>query len=220
MLSLTSVSISGWFFVLYCRERLYMKRVLIGIINSPRIKTRDHLVSIKRFLNKHIHYDTSRKNEARPLLRASATETLNSNYGFCGENARVAIHLLHAGGVRANRLYLEARTSAHVAVEHFWEGHWFYFDGHNDPEVMLCDQKVATIAATQINEFPNMFRDRDPWIVSYRVRLCFKTSLFHSFCDIRLPMWFILFTESPALMKSMLFAMLAIGAFITGQLIV
>ncbi|MBI1737087.1 MAG: transglutaminase domain-containing protein [Candidatus Rokubacteria bacterium] len=136
------------------RERRLLRSVLRDLGARPRIERREDLVSVKNFLNRRIFAHPALKDAPRPLLRASATETLATGRGYCGENARVAILLLQAGGVRAHRLYLRGPRWGHVIVEHEWQGGWRLFDGHAEPATRFADEDVARIVPEAIGDLP------------------------------------------------------------------
>ena len=68
-------------------------------------------------------------NAPRPFLRATAQETLHSGRGFCGEQARLLIRLLHLSGFDAHRVYLwNATGEEHVVVEAVVAGRLMTFE--------------------------------------------------------------------------------------------
>jgi hypothetical protein len=209
------------------REIRFLRGVLSEIVPLGRIQKREDLVAIKNYLSSHISYNLDRKEARRPLLRHSATHILRSGYGFCGENARVAINLLFLGGVRANRLYLEGPRWKHVVIEHQWDGDWKLFDSHNDPTTIVPDESIARISSDDLDAFPNDHRGINPWTGCYRSKAgyvlgnrCkrFGTPLqktFQRLAQQRLPCPVIVFFENPALVRALGGALLAgIGALL------
>lgn len=149
------------------RERTLLADVLRPIAPTGRITTRDQLVALKRRLAR-IQWDEARMHEPRPLLRASARRVLETDEGFCGENARTAVKLLRLGGMDANRVYVLGERWGHVVVEHRWDGGWALFDGHADPRTALADDQVGRIAAEDLAAYPNRVVE-NPWRRSYRI---------------------------------------------------
>jgi hypothetical protein len=147
--------------------------------------------------------DAKRVNEARPLLRYSAEHILKTGFGFCGENARVAIRLLAMGGVRAHRLYLEGPLWQHNVVEHEWEGSWKLFDAHSDPASLLPDEDVGAIESSDIARFPN-HHEGQPWLRSYRIKPFHRVPALRRFEQTRVPGWVAQIAETPSLIKAML----------------
>jgi len=147
-------------------EERQLHRFLRGI---DSISDRRELVALRRKLSSTIAYDIERKEDPRPLLRATAAETIASGSGFCGENARVAILLLKIRGLRAHRLYLQGPRWGHVAVEHRWNGRWVLFDAHADPATMPDDEQVGALRSDDLNEFPNAY-PRNPWLRATRLK--------------------------------------------------
>lgn len=166
-----------------------------------RFRERDDIVRLKWYLSSHIRYDIKRVNERRPLLRHSAEHILKTGFGFCGENARVAIRLFGTGGVQARRLYLEGKQWQHAVVEHEWEGGWKLFDAHADASSLLPDEEVCRIESSDIRRFPN-HEEVNPWLRSYRVKVFHGIRMLQRFEQIRPPGWIAQLAETPALVKA------------------
>jgi hypothetical protein len=189
-------------FAAWLREQKTLRAALDEAITGGRISHRKDLVALKRYLSDRIHFDNSKKNERRPLLRHTAHEILRSGEGFCGENGRVAILLLAKGGVRANRLYLEGKRWGHVAVEHDWAGGYKLFDAHPDPETVLGDEQVGEIPSDAIDRFPNGY-DSNPWVGSYRIKVFHELGPLRRWERARPPAWLVRLAESPNLVKAL-----------------
>ena len=187
----------------YLCEQRSLKALLRRLLKDGRVETRDDLITLKQFLSERIAYDLSRKDERRPLLRQSAATTLARGEGFCGENARVAIRLLNLGGVRANRLYLQGPRWSHVLVEHDWESGRRLFDSHPDPGTLLRDEDVGRIGAWEIERLPNTYRDLNPWMASFRIRLPKRPALWRRLGQCRPPRVVVAVAESPDLVRAL-----------------
>lgn len=187
----------------YLAERRLLRATLARVGNGGRFRDREDLVRLKRYLSAHIRYDPKRVNDARPLLRHSAEHILRTGFGFCGENARVAIRLLGMGGVRANRVYLEGRLWQHNVVEHEWDGGWKLFDAHSDPASLLPDEDVGSIESSDIARFPNR-HEGHPWLRSYRIKLFHSLPPLRCFEQTRVPRWVAQLVETPSMIKAML----------------
>ena len=187
----------------YLSERHLLRGTLARLGNGGYFRDREDLVRLKRYLSTHIRYDPKRVNDARPLLRHSAEHILKTGFGFCGENARVAIRLLGMGGVRAHRVYLEGPRWQHNVVEHEWEGSWKLFDAHSDPASLLPDEDVGSIESSDIARFPNR-HEGHPWLQSYRIKLFHSLLPLRRFEQIRVPRWVAQLVETPSLVKAML----------------
>ena len=187
--------------VLWVRELRFLRDVLRGILPSGRIRQREDLVLIKNYLASHIGYDQRRVNDPRPLLRASASRTLRSGEGFCGENARAAMWLLTLGGVRCHRVYLEATLWKHTLLEHRWEGAWRFFDAHGDPATALPDDAVGRIESNDLARLPNA-HEGNAYLRAYRLRPFHRVALLRPFEQFRLPGPVALLVESPALLHA------------------
>jgi len=187
----------------YRVERHLLRVTLARLGNGGYFRNREDLIRLKRYLSTHIRYDSKRVNEARPLLRHSAEHILRTGFGFCGENARVAIRLLGMGGVRAHRLYLEGQLWQHNVVEHEWEGSWKLFDAHPDPASLLPDEDVGAIESSDIARFPN-YHEGHPWLRSYRIKVFHGVPVLQRFEQTRVPGWVAKIAETPSLLKAML----------------
>jgi len=196
-----SAAIAGWEAARGVAEWRRLELVLLDLVPSGRISSRQDLGAIKNFLTERISCDVDRRHEKRPLLREPASVILETGYGFCGENARVAILLLALGGVRANRLYLTGSAWNHVAVEHRWDGHWFLFDGHADPCTVLPDEAVASIPSNSVQLFPNGHRPHNSWIDVHRIHFLHRFSTAHT-GHLRLPRPLAIMHESPSFMRA------------------
>ena len=183
------------------KETAFLRATLVEVVGKERIASADDLRAIKRHLSRSIRCHSALENARRPLLRSSAQSTLRTGWGFCGENARVAILLLHAGGVRANRLYLEGERWQHVAVEHAWDGGYRLFDAHNDPATLLPDELVGEIDSNEIGRFPNATQGNSYQRV-YRLRALERRGLLGE--SPRLPAPVAVTLERPAVIKAAL----------------
>ncbi len=193
------------------QEIIFLKKALKSIIGKSKIESIEDLIKIKKFLNKNINYNDEFKNDKRPILRATASQTLKTNYGFCGENARVAIKFLLLGGIKARRIYLFRKVWQHVLIEHQWENEWFMFDGHYDPDTILHDSKVASINSENINNYPDDYPN-NPYLEFCRVKLFYKISPLKSLSKTKLPSPIVYIMESPYLIKAFLFLLLSTAA--------
>ncbi len=203
------ILLSVFSFIKEIQEISFLKKTLKLVIGKTQIESTEDLVKIKNYLNKNISFNPELKTKKRPLLRHTASYILKSKYGFCGENARVAIKLLLLGGVKANRIYLFRKEWEHVLVEHKLNGAWYMFDGHNDPLTFLKDRDVASIQSKNILEYPNEYPN-NPYLNFCRIKLFYKILFLKSLSKIRLPSFFTYILESPYLIKSIFFVCLSL----------
>lgn len=190
-----------------------------SLAGSGDFESKDFLIKVKHYLSSHIHFDSIKKDAKRPLLRHTAAEILISGYGFCGENARVAILLLNYSKIPAARLYLFGNIWRHVVVEHKWQDKWFLFDAHNDPAMLLPDDLVASIPSSDLKSFPNGHREHNVWVSSCRIKIFKRYRLLAGLSEFRLPKPLIIFTESPDLIKAFFCLGAAILILLTKQTI-
>jgi len=185
------------------------ERKMLGNVTNKIAKNAvnnvDFIISLKRYLSDNINYDTAKRNAKRPLLRQTAATTLKTGFGFCGENARVAVLMLNYAGIRAGRVYLFGNRWNHVVVEHIYNNNWYLFDAHNDPGVMLPDTDVCKILIEDIESFPNEYREENVWVESCRFKIARRIAFLSAIAQWRLPMPLAILSESPDLIKATLF---------------
>ncbi len=189
------------------QEIRFLKNTLKQTIEKIQIETVEDLIKVKNYLNSTISHNQDLKEKKRPLLRHTASHILKSNYGFCGENARVAIKLFILGGIKANRIYLFRKEWEHVLVEHQFNGSWFMFDGHYDKDTLLKDEDVASIPSENIGDYPDHYPN-NPYLDFCRIKLFYKIPPLKSMSKIRLTSFFTYVLESPYLMKFIFFVLL------------
>ena len=142
------------------------------------------------------------KTQKRPLLRHTASEILLSNYGFCGENARVAIKLMLIGGIKSNRIYLFRKKWQHVLIEHKFEKKWYMFDGHFDKNTLFKDIHVTKILSENISKYPNTYPN-NPYLDFCRLKIFNKISILTKLSKTRLPSFLVYILESPHIIKAL-----------------
>ena len=152
------IFIVGFVFFIYFiikefQEVSFLKKTLKEINGKVIISSVQDLINIKNYLNKNITYNSDLRTKKRPLLRHTASQILKSNYGFCGENARVSIKLLLLGGLKAARIYLYGTKWGHVVIEHKLDNSWFMFDGHFDKGVRHYDRYHDSIVQSFLKKF-------------------------------------------------------------------
>lgn len=193
---------------LWWKERLFLRNKLREINGKVQLDEKADLIALKSFLRANIHYDQSKMDAKRPLLRHTAKQILEMNYGFCGENARVAILMHLYGGRKAHRIYLHGKEWGHVALEHKNQNAWFLFDGHYDPGMELTDEMVFEIPSNQIKSYPNIYKE-NPYLDFSRIKLFQKIAPLKAFAKLRLPSFLVLIFESPNLLKGIFALFLA-----------
>lgn len=187
---------AGWCLLRQVREEKYLREF------SPPVRSEDDLLELKHKLTATIDYDRRFLEAPRPLLRAPASETLQTGNGFCGENARAAVLLLKQRGVRAHRLYLQGPRWGHVAVEQRWKDEWVLFDAHRDPGVLLPDDLVVKLPTNELERFPNDYRDANPWTRAARVKSFLRLGS-PAFDELRPPALLVSVAERPLAMKGL-----------------
>ena len=79
--------------------------------NDPRAR----IIALRDYVRANVSFFDA-QHESRPFFRDSATETLNSGKGYCGEATRAFICLADAVGIRSQRINLWG-TEPHVVAE-------------------------------------------------------------------------------------------------------
>ena len=206
---LVSLILSLLYFFLFFYEKKAIKKTVFGIINAKKITEIKDLIKLKNFLQQHISFEGLDKNAKRPILRATAVETLKTGKGFCGENTRLAILFLIYGGLKTNRLYLFGKSWQHVVCEPEWEGQYYLFDGHNDENTSLDNALIAQIPSEDIKAYPNKY-PTNPWQDYARIKILYKILSLRKYSKIRPPRFFVLLFENPSLLKASFFLGLAV----------
>ena len=208
-------TIAFFFFLIQeFQEVNYLKKVLQQVISKKQIESVNDLTKLKNYLNNNISYDATLRTKKRPLLRHTASQILKMNYGFCGENARVAIKLFLLGKMNAARIYLYGEKWGHVVIEHQMNGEWYLFDGHYDPKTKLEDKYLASIQSKNIAQYPNGYPENN-YIDFCRIKLFYILPAFKKMAKLRLPSFIIYYFESPYLIKATLASVFAfIGIFL------
>lgn len=211
---LVLVIITVVFVIQHFREKKRIRALAGQITKQNRITTIQDVIKIKNYLQKTIQYDINEKQKNRPLLRATALQTLKNGIGFCGENARAAILLLRYAGIKANRIYLYGQKWQHVVVEMKWKGQWCLFDGHNDPNMLLSDDMVCKIPSEDIASYPNNY-PMNPWLDFCRIKFLRRKPFPKKWSKIRLAGVFVAMLESPNLTKAIFFLFLLFISFLS-----
>ena len=179
-----------------------------NIAGAETVTRRDQLVALHAFLGKAVSDDPDFRFLPRPLLRQSAVESLRSGRGFCGENARVAVLMLQALGIRANRVYLIGERWNHVIVEHEWvDGRWYLFDAFPDLATMMTPEQLCSFESEDPTTFPNV-HEGNPWVDFYRWRPLIVRGISKS----RPPASYVRITERPDAIRAGLNGLKAGGA--------
>jgi hypothetical protein len=187
-----------------------------NIAGAETITQRDQLVAIHAFIGKALSGDPDFRFLPRPFLRQSAVESLRSRQGFCGESARVAVLVLGALGIRANRIYLIGERWNHVIVEHEWlDGDWYMFDAFPDPATMMTPEQLCSFGSDDPTSFPNV-HEGNPWVDFYRWRPLLVRGISKS----RPPASYVRITERPDAIRAGLSGLKAGGALAAAALTV
>ena len=206
ILEICILIILGYLFFYFIAKEIievnFLKKTLFNIISKKNITTKQDLIKIKNFLNKNISYNPELKTKKRSLLRNTASQTLKSHYGFCGENVRVAIKLFKLGGIKARRIYLYREKWQHVLIEHEFKGKWYMFDGHYDPNAFLEDDAVTAIISENIHDYPNNHKNH-PYINYCRIKLFYNIKPLRFLSKLKFPNILVYFFESPYLIKGL-----------------
>ncbi|HEX7315562.1 MAG TPA: transglutaminase-like domain-containing protein [Pyrinomonadaceae bacterium] len=81
----------------------------------------------------------------RPFLRDTATDTLRTGKGRCGEAARVFVNMARAAGINSQRLYLEGEKSHVVTAVVREDGAVLVVDSSADPTYFQNLEPLSTV---------------------------------------------------------------------------
>lgn len=195
-------------------NKIFLTEYIQNIFNSDiqnvrEIDEKERVKLIMRYLKSHINYLGVDRNSARPILRASADETLKSGKGLCGDYVRVAIRLMSIANIEARRFYLFGKKWEHVILECKIGHEWFLVDVFNDPATEMEEEDLFKIVSPKFEMLKNTYV-MNPWIDYHRVRFFHKWSFLNDLKAVKLPHLLVIFFESPYLIK----ATLAFIAFI------
>ena len=184
------------------------------VAGTERITEREQLEAIHAFVGDAVGDEPGFRLLPRPLLRDTAIESLRKRRGFCGESARVAVLMLGALGVRANRIYLIGARWNHVIVEHRWaDGGWYMFDAFPDPATQMRPDQLCSFSSEDPTSYPNA-HDGNPWVDYYRWRPMVVRGISKS----RPPAGYVTLTERPDMIRAGLGAVGAGGILAAGAL--
>jgi hypothetical protein len=189
-----------FFLIRECQEIFFLRKILKNILNKDRIENNEDMIRIKDYLNR-IKYNKELRTIKRPLLRHTATHILKHNYGFCGENARVAIKFFLLSGIKSSRIYLYGSKWGHVVMEQKYKGQWYLFDGHYDPKTVLNPDQITFIKSEDLKSYPNDYSENE-YLDFCRIKLFYNISFLKIFSKNRLPSIVIYIFESPFLIKT------------------
>ena len=196
----------------WLQEQRTLREALVSVIPGGRIRSRDDLVALWRFVGQHVFWEPAKATESdRTLLRDTAVRTLATGVGLCGENARLSVRLLRLAGCPASRLYLFGERWGHVVAEVWWDGAWRLFDAHQDPATLPSDAEVGVLPTDDIACLPNRVAENQ-WVSAATAKLFRRVP---ALARRRIPGPFVVLVESPHLLKAAAGLVLAaIGALV------
>jgi hypothetical protein len=176
----------------------FVSSVAWAVVNDAKaIDSRSRVIALRDYLRKNVTYDGAPVEE-RPFLRATASETLLSRKGYCGEVTRAFIRMAAAVGVRAQRINLFGKRMHVVAEAELSPGNNVIVDSQNPPHIEELENLDRVILRAEYDDYStlNLRRLKLNWLVS-RIKLNVG----------QLTYW----TENPHALKAGLWLLLALS---------
>jgi hypothetical protein len=159
-----------WELALQAQESWYVRSVSLGVIQDAGAATsREKVVALRDYIQNNVTtFNAPFFDKERPFLRATASETLKSGLGYCGEDTRTFICMANNVGLRAQRINLTGKK-LHVVAE---------VELAPDQKVLVdCQNPPAFIELTTLDEVVrgpvyedyftiNLRRLRIGWLIS------------------------------------------------------
>jgi hypothetical protein len=208
---LIGIQISCFFFMTYSlynhiTDEIALSGITKGLLKNE-INDKGKVGLVMVYLKTHISYAGLDKKASRPVFRYSSMEILNKGKGFCGEYARVGIKMLHIAGIRARRFYLFGKRWEHVILECEINSKWHLVDMFSDPTTAMSPEDIEKIDSPRFELLKNE-NPQNPWIDYQSIR-CFHNTIFlNKFKQVGLPVFLVIYLESPYLIRSTLWLIL------------
>jgi len=183
------------------QENQHIKAIAEEIIRKANaVDNRSRVIALRDYLRERVTF-RGMSDEGRPFLRATASETLRSGKGYCGEVARAFIRLAGEVGIKAQRINLYGSDNHVVAEAELRPGELVLVDGQDPPHVRDLEPLDRVMLRPEYEDYSTLHLRRlhINWLVS-RVRLEMGP----------LTYWI----ESPHALKSGLWAALALAMLI------
>jgi transglutaminase superfamily protein len=154
------------------RESVYLTRVAEKVVRGiDPSDTEGRVRALRDYVRCKVAYRGAFET-GRPFLRATASETLRSGKGFCGESSRTFICLAHTLDIPAQRINLYGKAPHVVAEAELAPGHRVIVDCQNPPAIRDLEPLDRVMLRPEYDDYYtlNLRRLRVNWIVS-RIKL-------------------------------------------------
>jgi hypothetical protein len=135
------------------RETQYLNSLAQRVIEEAQAAdNQSRIIALRDFLRANVKYQGAPYDD-RPFLRATAAETIQSGFGYCGEVTRAFICLADAVGIRAQRVNLVGRNLHVVAEAEIAPGQNVIADCQNPPAIVELESLDQVILRPEYNDY-------------------------------------------------------------------
>ncbi|MBK9316898.1 MAG: transglutaminase domain-containing protein [Acidobacteria bacterium] len=135
------------------RDDRYIQALADEIVSKAGAKTpRERIVALREYILANVRYQGAAYYN-RPFLRATATETLQSGLGYCGEVTRAFINLAGAVDIRAQRINLWGKDPHVVAEAEIGLGNLVIVDCQMPPKVKELERLDRVILQPEFDDY-------------------------------------------------------------------
>jgi hypothetical protein len=135
------------------QETQYLNSLARRVIEEAQaIDNQSRIIALRDFLRANVKYQGAPYDD-RPFLRATAAETIQSGFGYCGEVTRAFICLADAAGIRAQRVNLVGKSLHVVAEAELRPGSNVIVDCQNPPAIVELEQLDRVILRPEYDDY-------------------------------------------------------------------
>jgi hypothetical protein len=104
------------------------------VTEAKAVSPRERAAALRDYVRARVKH-AGAEHDARPFLRHTARETLESGLGYCGESTRALVRLAAMVGLRCQRVNLRGPVFQHVVAEIEVEpGRFVLYDAQDNPD--------------------------------------------------------------------------------------
>jgi len=179
--------------------------------DAGAVTARERVLALRAYLRDHVTFHGA-PDDARPFFRASASDTLESGLGWCGESARAFVDMAWAVGVPAQRVNFYGRAQHVVAEARIEDGEIVVVDATEPPQVADLERLDVVINRPEYEDYStlNLRRLHLGWITRVRLEIGWLSYLAENPHAIKACLWLFALlallgaTASRSLLRTML----------------
>ncbi|MGH8597439.1 MAG: transglutaminase domain-containing protein, partial [Gammaproteobacteria bacterium] len=138
------------------QENRFVGNLAQDIVEKARASdNRSRVLALQAYLRTHVTYHGA-SYDNRPFFRASASDTLQSGKGYCGEVTRAFIRMSAAVGIRAHRINLYGSLLHVVAEAELGAGDKVIVDCQHTPQVIKLERLEQVIARPEYDNYATL----------------------------------------------------------------